>query len=257
MEELVFKSEKGTPVTTSLLVAQKFGKQHKDVLESVRGILTTAENSAVLSMFYETTYLNDQNKQQPLFIMNRDGFSLLVMGFTGKDALKFKLDFIDAFNKMDALLKSDDYILARSQEILQNRLQAAQQQLQIAKGTIEHQQEEIKILAPKAEYMDTVLQSVSTYTMTQVAKEMGMSAIKLEKELHDRGVMFRQSGQWILYARYQGKGYTRTRTHHYHHSDGTTGTNAITVWTEKGRAFVHGLMNKEGKTKNYTGIFAV
>jgi phage antirepressor YoqD-like protein len=82
--------------------------------------------------------------------------------------------------------------------------------------------------------------------MTQVAKEIGMSAVALEKHLHDEGVMFKQSGQWILYAKYQDKGYTKTRTHHYTHSDGTTGTNTITVWTEKGRAFVHELMKKGG-----------
>jgi len=81
--ELVFRTQKGNPATNSLLVAEKFGKQHKDVLEKIRTM--TAENSAVLSMFYETTYYNEQNKQQPIFVMNRDGFSLLVMGFTGKD----------------------------------------------------------------------------------------------------------------------------------------------------------------------------
>jgi hypothetical protein len=59
MEELVFKSEKGTPATNSLLVAQKFGKEHKDVLDTVRNL--TAENSAVKSLFYETTYCNEQS----------------------------------------------------------------------------------------------------------------------------------------------------------------------------------------------------
>ncbi|MDR0572891.1 MAG: phage antirepressor KilAC domain-containing protein [Tannerella sp.] len=103
-------------------------------------------------------------------------------------------------------------------------------------------EKENRQLAPKAEYTDKVLQSISTYTMTQVAKEIGMSAVALEKRLHDEGVMFKQSGQWILYAKYQDKGYTKTRTHHYTHSDGTTGTNTITVWTEKGRAFVHQIM---------------
>jgi len=106
MEELVFKSAKGNPVTTSLLVAIKFGKEHRHVLDAIRNLITTAENSAVLSMFYETTYLNSQNKNQPMYIMNRDGFSLLVMGFTGQEALQFKLDFIVAFNGMEKQLKS-------------------------------------------------------------------------------------------------------------------------------------------------------
>ncbi|MDR1339795.1 MAG: phage antirepressor KilAC domain-containing protein [Prevotellaceae bacterium] len=86
---------------------------------------------------------------------------------------------------------------------------------------------------------DKVLQSTDTRTMTQIAKELGMSAIALEKKLHDAGVIFKQSGQWLLYAKYQDMGYTKPRTHQYTHNDGTTGTNTITVWTEKGRKFVH------------------
>jgi phage antirepressor YoqD-like protein len=122
--------------------------------------------------------------------------------------------------------------------------EAAQQQLQIAQGTIEHQQKEIKQLAPKAAYTDRVLQSTSTYTMTEVAKELGLSAVALEKKLHAADVMFKQSGRWMLYAKYQGNGYTKPRTHHYFHSDGSEGTSTITVWTETGRAFVHQIMKR-------------
>jgi len=103
MENLV-QNKNGQPVTSSLLVAKKFGKEHRDVLKVIRNL--TAENCAVLSMFCETTYLNSQNKEQPMFIMNRDGFSLLVMSFTGKEALQFKIDFIEAFKNMEEALKN-------------------------------------------------------------------------------------------------------------------------------------------------------
>jgi len=103
MTDLVYKNEEGAPVTNSVLVAQKFEKQHKDVLEKIR--MMTAENSAVLEMFVESTYYNEQNKEQSLFIMNRDGFALLAMGFTGAKALEFKLDFIKKFNEMERQLK--------------------------------------------------------------------------------------------------------------------------------------------------------
>ncbi|MDR2928286.1 MAG: Rha family transcriptional regulator [Cytophagaceae bacterium] len=106
METLVKRNETGQAVTTSLLVAEKFEKEHRDVLKSIRNL--TAQNCAVLSMFVETTYLNEQNKQQPMFVMNRDGFSLLVMSFSGEKALQFKLDFIEAFNSMDAILRNND-----------------------------------------------------------------------------------------------------------------------------------------------------
>lgn len=90
------------PVTDSKTVAEYFGKKHKDVLESIRDILA-AENSA--TKFFRESSFDNRGKAYPMFKMNRDGFSLLAMGFTGKKALKFKLRFIDAFNKMEAKLK--------------------------------------------------------------------------------------------------------------------------------------------------------
>lgn len=91
-------------VTTSLMVAEKFGKEHKHVLDSIREILK-AEKSA-LTLFKEDTYKVDgNNKSYPMFYMNRDGFSLLVMGFNGKDALKWKLEYINTFNEMENVLK--------------------------------------------------------------------------------------------------------------------------------------------------------
>lgn len=119
-DELVYNNN-GKTLTNSLLVAQKFGKNHRDVLEAIRKIVTTAENSAVLGMFAESQYVNDQNKEQPMFIMNRDGFTLLAMGFTGKRAMQFKLDYIAAFNKMESAIKkpmSELEILVQSAQAL-------------------------------------------------------------------------------------------------------------------------------------------
>lgn len=90
------------PVTDSRTVAEYFDKKHKDVLESIRDILA-AEKSA--TKFFRKSTFDNRGKAYPQFLMNRDGFSLLAMGFTGKRALKFKLRFIDAFNKMEAKLK--------------------------------------------------------------------------------------------------------------------------------------------------------
>lgn len=91
-------------VVSSRQVAESFGKQHRHVLDSIKDILGVAENSAD-PMFLETTYIHEQNKQEyPEYLMNRDGFSLLVMGFTGKDALEWKIKYIKAFNDMEAQL---------------------------------------------------------------------------------------------------------------------------------------------------------
>lgn len=100
MNELVIMHNKQA-VTTSLRVAEVFGKDHKHVLETISNL--AAEKSAA-KFFAEATYDN-RGKQYPMYYMNRDGFTLLAMGFTGKKALQFKIKYIQAFNSMEATLK--------------------------------------------------------------------------------------------------------------------------------------------------------
>lgn len=102
MTDIILSTQNGEPVASSRQIAESFGKEHKDTLESIRQILA-AENSATKSMFYETTFEN-RGKQYPMYLMNRDGFTLLAMGFTGKAALEWKLKYIAAFNAMEKQL---------------------------------------------------------------------------------------------------------------------------------------------------------
>lgn len=101
MNELITVNN-GQPVVSSVDIAEHFCKEHKNVLQTIENI--TAENSAVTPMFYKTTYKAGTGKQYPMYLMNRDGFSLLCMGFTGAKALEWKLKYIDAFNKMEKTL---------------------------------------------------------------------------------------------------------------------------------------------------------
>lgn len=104
MNELVIMHDQQA-VTTSLKVAEIFEKEHKNVMQSIKNL--TAENSAVKKMFVEDSYLNSRNQQQPMYYMNRDGFTLLAMGFTGSKAMEFKLKYIEAFNKMEQIVRQE------------------------------------------------------------------------------------------------------------------------------------------------------
>ena len=104
-------------------------------------------------------------------------------------------------------------------------------------------QGELQKAVPKVNYFDEVLQSNSTYTTNQIAKELGMSAIGLNKRLNDLHIQYKQSDTWLLYAKYQDKGYTKTKTHTFTDSLGKQQTAMNTVWTEKGRLFVHQLVD--------------
>ena len=142
MKDLVFRGQNDQVITTSLLVAETFEKEHRNVLKSIRKLMS-ATNVAVAQMFDETTYVNEQGKEQPMFFMNRDGFTLLAMGFSGEKALKFKVDYINAFNNMEAELKSQQTKqLSAAESLLQSvqLLVAHERQLAI----LEHNQKNMQ-----------------------------------------------------------------------------------------------------------------
>lgn len=107
MNEIVFRGTNDQALTNSLLVAKSFGKEHKHVLDSIRKLIEGCAEISADPMFEETSYVNEQNGQTyPMYLMNRDGFTLLVMDFKGKKAMQFKLEYIKAFNNMEAQIKA-------------------------------------------------------------------------------------------------------------------------------------------------------
>ncbi|WP_159649132.1 Rha family transcriptional regulator [Erysipelothrix aquatica] len=102
MHELVILQD-NRAITTSLMISEVFGKRHDNVLKDIEDLAT--QNLGAKNLFHESTYEN-RGKEYPMYLMNRDGFTLLAMGYTGKKALKFKLQYIDAFNKMEESIKN-------------------------------------------------------------------------------------------------------------------------------------------------------
>lgn len=101
--EIIGKRYEEKLLTTSVKVAEKFEKNHQHILEAIDKL--TVENSTVAKMFTLTTYKAGNNHEYRMYTMGRDGFSLLAMGFTGEKALRWKLDYIKAFNAMEGELK--------------------------------------------------------------------------------------------------------------------------------------------------------
>lgn len=92
-------------VVTSLDVAETFGKEHKNVIADVRNIKNNISSAEFSALFFEDDYIAKNGKKNPMYYMNRDGFTLLVMGYTGEKAMQFKLAYIKQFNAMEELLK--------------------------------------------------------------------------------------------------------------------------------------------------------
>lgn len=104
MNEIILSTQNGEPVASSRQIAENFGKEHKHVLRDIENLIGGESKIGLSSMFFKSEYISAQNKKLPEYLMNRDGFSLLVMGFTGKAALEWKLKYIAAFNEMEKQL---------------------------------------------------------------------------------------------------------------------------------------------------------
>lgn len=208
MNNLVFKGQNNQALTNSLLVAEKFGKNHKDVIEVITSILVKAENSAqtdnqqLAKMFALVEYdvpLNNGTgavRKAPMYVMNRDGFTLLAMGFTGEKALKFKLDYINAFNQMEETIKNGGHHVPGSfREAL---LLAAEQQ-----ARIEEQQKMIEANRPKVLFADAVETSQSSRLIGELAKILNQNGIKIGQNglfqlLRDEGYLCKTGENYNL-----------------------------------------------------------
>lgn len=203
MNELV-KIKNNQVVVSSRQVAEKFGKLHKDVLENIREIIK-AENSA-LTFYQENTYKAGTGKNYPEYLMNRDGFSLLVMGFTGKDALHWKMKYIAAFNEMEAKLNGKPVSLLKEREIearLNNsRARIASEFRKIAEKTdipeYKHicQQRAAEVLSgipllPMEEAKEI------TYSATDIGKMLGVSANKIGTLANKHNMKTPQYGKYF------------------------------------------------------------
>ena len=252
--ELVFMGESGQAITNSLLVAKKFGKDHKHVLESIRKLMT-AENSAVLQMFEESTYINEQNKTQPMYLMNRDGFTLLAMGFTGVKAMEFKIDYINAFNKMESKIKKSIAVLPDFTDPAEAAMAWAKEYREKEVLAIENkklEEENIQLAAENQElkhdknYLDLIMRSKALLTVSQIAQDYGMSGKALNKQLAQMGIQYSINGQWILYAKYKDCGYVSSRSIDITRADGRPDVVLHTEWTQAGRKFLYEELKKQG-----------
>lgn len=235
MKDLVIRSQQGRDVTTSLIVAEVFGKRHDNVLRDI-GNLSCSDSFRLLN-FEETPYTNPQNGQTyKMYEMTKDGFSFLVMGYTGEKAGQFKEAFINEFNRREMMLKSDDYILARSQEILHNRLQMAEKQL-------EAQRAELGAAAPKVAFANAMLASKTCCLIGELAKILTQNGYetgqkRLFKWLRENSYLGKK-GEYrnIPIQRYIEQGLFELKKGVRTDSDGVLHTTVTTVVTPKGQSY--------------------
>lgn len=249
IKNLITLDTSGQPVASSRDIAEHFGKEHKNVLRDIETLQEGMLNFEQTPMFFKTTYKNQQNGQEyPMYLMNRDGFTLLAMGFTGKAALEWKLKYIEAFNAMESELRSQQTALPQDYPSALRALADKAERVLALESENERQKQVIADFEPIRQYVDTILESAATLTITQIAADYDLSARTLNKILNEEGVQHMVNGQWILYKRHMGMGYTKSKTIQFNRSDGTPDTKMSTQWTQKGRLFLHNILTARGIT---------
>jgi anti-repressor protein len=168
MNEIILPPQNGEPVASSRDVAKRFGKEHKDVLRAIKSI--TAQNCAVTQMFYQSEYTAGTGKKYPMYLMNRDGFSLLAMGFTGKEAVQWKLKYIEAFNQMEKQLAQRPQL---------SRAELMAQALIAAHDELEHKDAQIAELTPKGIFADAVSASKKSILVGELAKLLCQNGVQI------------------------------------------------------------------------------
>lgn len=262
MNGIVYRGKDNQPLTNSLLVAETFGKEHRNVLRDIKNLIEGGVlKNEQTPMFEETTYMSEQNKQSyPLYVMNQDGFTLLAMGFNGKKAMEFKLKYIEAFNAMKKQIEQSKPSVPKNYlEALKSLVKAEEEKQQLA---LENKQKDETIITiskanvelgnkitemlPKVSYYDRILQSNATMTITQIAQDYGMSAIAMNKELESMRIQHKERGQWILYAQFLKGGYVHSRAVDIIRKDGRHDVKYNTEWTTKGRIFLYEALKGKG-----------
>lgn len=230
----------------------------KDVAE-VLGYVDT--NKAIAMHVDEDDKLNDKTAsslgQRGGWLINESGLYSLILSSKMPKARQFKrwvtADVLPAIRKhgvyaVDEMLNDPDALITALQAYKNEREQRMALESVVAnmESVVANNKLLIEEMKPKADYCKAVLDSSDPMAITLIAKDYGWSAKKMNQYLYEKGVQYRQSDTWVLYADYAGRGYTKSKTSTFISSDGTTHTKVRTYWTQKGRMFIYELLKASG-----------
>ena len=157
----------------------------------------------------------------------------------GKQIRQYFIDLEKAWN-------TPEQIMARALKMANHSIESLKGRCKFLGEQVVEQQQIITELQPKANYVDMILQSKSLVTITQIAKDYGMSGRKLNKILKELKIQYKVGGQWVLYSKYQNGGYVHSRTIDITRTDGRADVTMQTEWTQKGRLFLYEELKKQG-----------
>ena len=184
--------------------------------------------------------ITTSGQSRKMTFINESGLYALILSSKLESARRFK-HWVTS-EVLPSIRKQGGYIVARPDETDEEVLARA---LEIMQAAVLRRDEEIARLKPRADYADSVLDSIDCITTTQLAKELGMTAQELNRLLCEMHIQYWQSGQYMLYAEYARQGLAKSRTHKRTFKHGIVSTDTYLVWTERGRNFIHQLLDMQ------------
>ena len=235
-------------VVDSRDVAVLVEKRHNDLLRDIRGYIEIMEKSgerkiAHSDFFIKSSYKSEQNKEMPCYLLTKKGCDMVANKMTGEKGVLFTAAYVTAFEKMRE--KVEQGIPKDYPSALRALADAAEKQMKLEAENAIHRQA-IADFQPIKQYVDTILSSTRTMTTTQIAADYDMTARQLNRILHEEGIQQKVNGQWILYKKHMGKGYTKSKTISITRSDGQPDTVLNTEWGQKGRMLIHEILTRRG-----------
>lgn len=239
MTDIILSTQNGEPVASSRQIAENFEKRHDHVMRDIEDIIKKGlPKNGDTPMFFKTEYTNDQNGQKyPMYLMNRDGFALLVMGFNNSEkAFAWKLKYIAAFNEMEKKLAQRPQL---------SRAELMAQALIAAHDELEHKDRQIAELTPKGIFADAVSASKKSILVGELAKLLCQNGVQIGQNrlfvwMRERGYLIKdpkRSDYNMPTQRAVEQGLFEIKETTVVHSDGHTSINKTPKVTGKGQVY--------------------
>lgn len=243
MDQLKVVSINGQLVTESREVAKLIDRPHNDLMKTIRTYIKYLGQGdfSQSEFFIESTYKNSQNKEQPCFLLSRKGCDMIANKLNGLKGVTFTASYVTKFEQMENQLSEQvkpSYTIGDPIKRAEAWISEHKERLQLEAKT-KMLEQQVSEYEPKITYVDEILRSKNLLVTTQIAEDYGMTAQSFNKLLHESGVQYKMNGQWLLYGKYKGLGYTKSETTPYKRKDGSDAVSLLTKWTQKGRLFLY------------------
>lgn len=232
-QQKIIKKIGGADVMDSRDVAEMIGKSHAHLMRDIAGYIKDMKDNPKLDspqFFIESTYISKQGKQLPCYLVTKQGCEMVANKMTGSKGTIFTAMYVTLFNKYEREHRQKDHYQ------IPGTYSEALQLAAIQTKKLEEQK-------PMVDYFKAQMHNPGLMTVTEIAKDYGWSATRMNRELAKRKVIYRKGKNWVLYQKYAGKGYCQFEGYAYDHNKGIHNN---LKWTQRGKKFIYDLLAAEG-----------